>query len=518
MATPAVKIKRVLIANRGEIAVRIIRTLREMNIESVAVYSDADFDSQHRYLADYAVRLPGTASADTYLQIPKLLAAIASSGADAVHPGYGFLSESSEFARQVTEAGAIFIGPPPAAMDRMGNKIHARNLMAQHGVPVVPGAQAPLRDAAELKKLAHEIGYPLILKAAGGGGGRGMRVVRQDSELEAALSACQREAVAYFGNPEVFCERYIERPRHIEFQVLFDAHGNGVHLFERDCSVQRRHQKLFEEAPSLYLNEKQRADIGAKAVAAARAAGYVNAGTIEFICESPDKAYFMVMNTRIQVEHPVTEMITGLDLIAWQIRVAQGEVLPFKQSELRPHGWAMEARINAEDPALDFAPAAGTVQAMNLPGGPFVRVDTHLYPGYRIPDAYDSMVAKVIVWANTRPEAVKRMQRALSELRLEGVQTTVPFHEALLALPAFREGDFTTKLIEEQADYWRKSFRESGGDGNEGNEGNEGDEPTLAAVLGVLTASQQSATPLVESALSTRTSLWNDAARREGLE
>ncbi|MBM4252323.1 MAG: acetyl-CoA carboxylase biotin carboxylase subunit [Deltaproteobacteria bacterium] len=510
MGIPSTKIKRVLIANRGEIAVRIIRTLRELGIESVAVYSDADASSQHRFLADFAVRLPGITSAETYLQIPRLVEAIRSSGADAVHPGYGFLSESSEFARAIEKAGAIFIGPPPEAMDRMGNKIHARNLMIEHGVPVVPGAAAPLKDAAELKKLAHEIGYPLILKAAGGGGGRGMRVVRQDSDLEPALTACQREAQAYFGNPEVFCERFIERPRHIEFQVLFDAHGNGVHLFERDCSVQRRHQKLFEEAPSSYLSPKQRDDIGAKAVAAAKAAGYVSAGTIEFICESPDRAYFMEMNTRIQVEHPVTEMITGLDLIAWQIRIAQGERLPFKQSDLQPNGWAMEARINAEDPALDFAPSAATVQAMTLPGGPFVRVDTHLYPGYKIPDTYDSMVAKVIVWAKTRPEAIVRMERALSELRLEGVQTTVPFQEALLALPAFRDGDFTTKLIEEQAAYWKTALRQAGGDS---------DEPTLAAVLGVVAVRHQPAAPVVDGAASSvRPSLWQEMARREGLE
>ena len=504
-------IKRLLIANRGEIAVRIIRTLREMNIESVAVYSDADQDSQHRFLADYAVRLPGSSSADTYLQIPRLIAALKASGADSVHPGYGFLSESSAFARAVNEAGAIFVGPPPAAMERMGNKIHARNLMIEHGVPVVPGSAAPLRDAKELRQLAQQIGYPLILKAAGGGGGRGMRVVRHDEELDAALSACQREAQAYFGNPEVFCERFIERPRHIEFQVLFDGHGNGVHLFERDCSVQRRHQKLFEEAPSLYLNDRQRQEIGAKAVAAAKAAGYVSAGTIEFICESPDCAYFMEMNTRIQVEHPVTEMITGLDLISWQIRVAQGEELPFKQSDLKPNGWALEARINAEDPALDFAPAADLVQALSLPGGPFVRVDTHLYPGYRIPDAYDSMVAKVSVWAQTRPEAIERMRRALSELRIEGVQTTAPFHEALLALAPFRDGEFTNKLIEEQTDYWRHALKAAGG---------YADEPTLAAVLGVLTTSHMSTGQGVADSApaASRASLWRDVARREGLE
>ncbi len=455
------KITRVLIANRGEIALRIIRTLREMGIESVAVYSDADQHSLHRFHADFAINLPGTKSSDTYLNIPALVQAIKASKADAVHPGYGFLSENTQFARAVLETGAKFIGPSPEAMDRLGNKIHARNLMIAHGVPVVPGAKEPLKDAQELKSLAKEIGYPLILKAAGGGGGRGMRVVRKDSELEDALNACQREAIAYFGSRDVFCERYIERPRHIEFQVLFDEHGNGVHLFERDCTIQRRHQKLFEEAPSSYLSAKNRDEIGTNAIRAAKAAGYANAGTIEFICESPEKAYFMEMNTRIQVEHPVTEMITGIDLIAMQIKVASGEPLPFTQKDLTVRGWAMEARINAEDPTRDFAPAPGALGEVGLPGGPFVRCDTHLYPGYKIPDCYDSMVAKLIVWAEDRPKALARLGRALTELRLDGVPTTAPFHEALIQHPEFKEGHFTTRFIEENAAYWQSEFSKS---------------------------------------------------------
>lgn len=443
------RFRRVLIANRGEIAVRIIRSLRELGIESVAVYSDADSASLHRRLADYALRLPGTASADTYLKIPALIDAIRQSGADAVHPGYGFLSENSTFAQAVLDAGAVFIGPSAAAMDAMGNKVHAKALMREHGVPTVPGSPGALRDAEDLEQVAKTIGLPLILKAANGGGGRGMRIVREASGLAEAFHACRREAIAYFGSDEVFCERYIDNPRHIEFQVLFDSHGNGVHLFERDCSVQRRHQKLVEEAPSSFLNDEQRQRIGSAAVQAARAAGYVGAGTIEFICESPERAYFMEMNTRIQVEHPVTEMITGQDLISLQVRIAMGEALPFRQQDLRINGWAIETRINAEDPAKGFAPAPGLVQHVHLPQGPFVRVDSMLYDGYRIPDCYDSMIAKVITWGQDRPEALRRQQRALMELVVEGVPTTARFHEALMRHPEFVAGNITTRFIEQ---------------------------------------------------------------------
>lgn len=447
--SPFRKFSRVLIANRGEIALRIIRSCRELGLETVAVYSDADAESLHRYQADFAVRLPGNLSADTYLNIPLLMAAVKSSGADAVHPGYGFLSENSHFARTVFDAGVVFIGPTPESMEKMGNKIEARNLMEAAGVPVVPGAKEPLTDAGHLKKLAGVIGYPLILKAAGGGGGRGMRVVRSDAELAPAFEACKREAIAYFGNPDVFCERYIEFPRHIEFQVMFDSHGNGVHLFERDCSIQRRHQKLIEEAPSTFLDHKTRMDIGQRALAAARTTGYVGAGTIEFICESPTKIFFMEMNTRIQVEHPVTEMITGIDLIATQLRVAMGERLAFHQEDLKINGWSFEARINTEDAMRNFAPAPGTITQLRLPAGPFVRVDSHLYQGYTIPEYYDSMVAKVITWGRDRNEAMKRLSRALSELRIEGVPTTAAFHEAVLADKNFQAGTFTTKFLEE---------------------------------------------------------------------
>lgn len=443
------RFKRVLIANRGEIAVRIIRALRELGIQSVAVYSDADISSMPVRLADFAVRLPGRLSSETYLNIPALIHALKVSGADAVHPGYGFLSENADFVDAVTNAGAKFIGPSATAMRLMGDKIAAKNLMKQNGVAVVPGSDRPLESADEIKAIVKQTGYPLILKAAAGGGGRGMRVVRTDSELEPALAACQREAQAWFGNPAVFCERYIERPRHIEIQVLFDEHGNGVHLYERDCSVQRRHQKLLEEAPSPYLDDARRRKLGEAAVKAAKAAGYANAGTIEFICESPDEIYFMEMNTRIQVEHPVTEAITGVDLVKNQILVAMGEKLPFSQADIKLNGWAMELRINAEDPTNGFAPAPGRVDPCILPAGPDVRVDTHLYPGFTIPSEYDSMVAKVIVKGSTRENAIAKARRALAEMQIGGVPTTARFHEVLLNHPEFVSGNITTRFLEE---------------------------------------------------------------------
>lgn len=453
-------IKRLLIANRGEIAVRIIRAAKDLGIETVAVHSDADQYSLHVKLADYAIRLPGNTSAETYLQISAIIEAIKTSGADAVHPGYGFLSENADFADAVTAAGAKFVGPSAKAMRLMGDKIAAKKLMKEHEVPCTPGSENPLKDIDDLLHHAKTVGYPMILKAAAGGGGRGMRVVRQDSELAEAFAACTREAVSYFGNPAVFCERYIESPRHIEVQVLFDEHGNGIHLFERDCSIQRRHQKLIEEAPSSFLNHDQRMEIGRRAVVAAKAAGYSSAGTIEFICESPERIYFMEMNTRIQVEHTVSEEITNIDLVRWQLRVAQGEVLPLTQADVKLRGWAFEARINAEDPAKGFLPGPGRVTSVRFPAGPGVRVDSHLYSGYEIPQFYDSMVAKLIVWGEDRETALARLARALGELEIEGVPTTVKFHEAVLRHPQFIEGHFTTSFIEKEAAYFKQCFSE----------------------------------------------------------
>lgn len=442
------KFQRVLVANRGEIGVRICRAIRDVGLQSVAVYSDADRDSMHRKIADFAVRLPGNTAAETYLNIPALIAAAKASGAEAVHPGYGFLSENADFATAVEKAGLKFIGPPVKALHVMGDKVEAKRLMRQHEIPIVPGSDDPLKSAEELLAVARKIGFPLIVKAAAGGGGRGMRVVRKESEIPDAFAACTREAQSYFGNPAVFCERYIENPRHIEVQIMCDEHGHGAHLFERDCSIQRRHQKLIEEAPSMFLNAEQRAKIGDFAVRAALAAGYAGAGTIEFICESPEKCYFMEMNTRIQVEHTVSELITGIDLVSQQLRVALGEPLPFKQSDIKLKGWGFEVRINAEDPLREFAPTPGRISRVHIPAGPFVRSDTHLYAGYEIPPFYDSMVAKLLVWGNTREEAAERMLRALRELEIGGVPTTARFHEILFTHPDFRAGKFTTSFLE----------------------------------------------------------------------
>ena len=447
--------KRVLIANRGEIAIRVIRTLRDMGIESVAVYSDVDRDSLHVSLADYAIHLPGQNSVDTYLKIPRLIECIQESRADAVHPGYGFLAENANFAEAIArETHATFIGPGPAAMRAMGDKIGARKLMQRKGIPTVPGCDYALENLADLAEVVRKIGFPIILKAAGGGGGRGMRIVRRTEDLEEAFDSCRREAEAAFANTAIFCERYLQNPRHIEFQILCDQHGQGVHLFERECSVQRRHQKLFEEAPSCFLDEKQRERYGQMAVKVAQAIDYCGTGTIEFIGEDPKHLFFMEMNTRIQVEHCVTEMITGLDIVAEQIRIADGQRLPFRQDQIPMRGWSMEARINAEDPAKGFMPLGGRISRLHIPSGPHVRVDSHLYPGYEVPLHYDSLLMKLIVWGQSRDEAAARMRRVLQELILEGVPSTVSFHEALLRHPDFLAGNFTTAFLEKAKDYF----------------------------------------------------------------
>lgn len=507
------RFKRVLIANRGEIAVRISRSLRELGLESVAIYSQADANSMHRSVCDYAVCLPGNTAAETYLNIPLIVQAIQASGAQAVHPGYGFLSESPEFAQACFELGVTFIGPTAKAMQLMGNKIEAKNFMRKHDIPTVPGVDHPLGSVEALHQAAQtSVGFPLILKAAAGGGGRGMRIVRTPDELETAFLACKREAKAYFGNDDVFCERYIEHPRHIEFQVLVDENGHGVHAFERDCSIQRRHQKLIEEAPSQYLSEQQRERLGALAVKASLAAGYSGVGTVEFICESPDKAYFMEMNTRIQVEHPVTEMITGLDLIKEQIQVAQGQALSVQQSDIKVNGWSFEARINAEDSENDFRPSPGQVSHLQLPNGPFVRVDTHLYPGYTIPEFYDSMIAKVITWGRDRQEAMIRLERALSELEVEGMPTTTPFHERLLAHPKFQEGAFSTRFLEEHADYLAGKNKDAHSqDQNSPSKREARDACVLSGVLGLAKPQRQAA----RSDYEDDRQLWQASSRKE---
>lgn len=441
--------KKVLIANRGEIAVRVIRACRDMGLSPIAVYSEADRDSRHVSMADQAICIGPAPSAESYLQIRNILDAARASGAEAIHPGFGFLSENADFANAVLEEGLVWIGPSPQAIHSMGDKTFAKRAVIAAGVPCSPGKNEPLKDIEDLQRVIGEIGYPVILKAAAGGGGRGMRVIRSAEEIQDSFAACQREALSYFGKSDVFCERFIERPRHVEIQILADGKGNTVHLFERDCTIQRRNQKLIEEAPSSYISAKTRAEMGRVAVKAAQSVGYVNAGTCEFILESPEKFYFMEMNTRIQVEHPVTESITGIDLVQWQLKIASGEEISFKQDELAIRGWAIEARINAEDPFNGFRPSAGEIRKLEFPSGPGVRVDSHLYSGYKVPTHYDSMIAKVIIHGQNRQDAIAKLYRALGEMQIDGVETTIPYHQALLKSNAFLSGEYTTRFVEE---------------------------------------------------------------------
>ena len=444
--------KRLLIANRGEIAVRIIRCCREMEIEPVAVYSTADREALHVQLASQAVCIGPPKAADSYLNMPNLLEAARSTGCDAVHPGFGFLSENSEFARLCTECGLRFVGPPASVIDAMGNKAAARRLMKAHGVPVVPGSEGRVDTAEEAVRLAEQLGYPVLVKAAAGGGGRGMRRAYSADELPAAFRTAQAEALSCFGDGEMYLEKLIVNPRHIEFQILADSHGHVVHLGERDCSIQRKNQKLMEEAPSKALTPSLREAMGQAAVEAARAAGYQSAGTVEFVLDGQGHFYFIEMNTRIQVEHPVTEMVTGLDLIREQIRIAAGQPLSVKQEEVRLHGHAIECRINAEDPAADFRPGAGTVSFLHLPGGCGVRVDSALYTGCTLSPFYDSMIAKVIVHAPTRLEAIRRMRRALEELVVEGVATNAELAHLILYHPDYIKGAYDTGFIGQHLD------------------------------------------------------------------
>lgn len=442
-------IKKVLIANRGEIAVRIIRACKEMNIETVAVYSEADREALHVQLADEAYCIGPKASKDSYLNTQNIISAAKLTGSDAIHPGYGFLAENADFAEICRECSLIFIGPSPEAISKMGTKDVARETMRAAGVPVVPGSRGIIKDAAEGTKLAEEMGYPVIIKATAGGGGKGIRVARSEEELVTGIRITQQEAATAFGNPGVYLEKYIEDFRHVEIQVMADNHGNAIHLGERDCSIQRRLQKLVEETPSPALDGETRAEMGEAAVKAALAVNYSGAGTVEFIYDHINrKFYFMEMNTRIQVEHPVTEMVTGVDLIKEQIRVASGERLSLKQEEVTFNGWAIECRINAENPEKNFMPSAGTIEMYLPPGGYGVRVDSAAYPGYRIPPYYDSMIAKLIVHAPTREEAVQKMKRALGEFAIEGVHTTIPFHSRLMQHEQFVSGEFNTKFLE----------------------------------------------------------------------
>lgn len=453
------RIKKVLVANRGEIAVRIIRACREMGIETVAVYSEADAQALHTKLADEAICIGPAPAAESYLSMDRIISATIISGADAIHPGYGFLSENSAFARLCEQCNITYIGPGSDIISSMGDKQQARNRMIAAGVPVVPGTTEPITDVEVGKNEAAKIGYPVMIKAALGGGGKGMRLARSEEEFEDAFLTAQKEADAAFASRVMYIEHFIERPRHIEFQILADSYGNVVHLGERDCSVQRNHQKMIEESPSVALSAELRERMGKTAVAAAKAAGYVNAGTVEFLLEKTGEFYFMEMNTRIQVEHPVTEWVTGIDLVKEQIRIASGQKLSYTQENIRLTGHAIECRINAENPAKDFRPSPGTVTDMYLPGGKGIRIDSAIYTGCEIPPYYDSMVAKVIVWAKNRSEAIRKMQSALGEVIIEGIDTNVDYQYELINHPDFLEGTIDIEFIEH---YRQELIHESG--------------------------------------------------------
>jgi acetyl-CoA carboxylase biotin carboxylase subunit len=441
---------KVLVANRGEIALRVARACRELGIKSVAIYSTADADSAVVRFADEAVHVGPPHPGKSYLHIPNVIGAALKTGADAIHPGYGFLSEDPFFAEICANNGITFIGPLPDVMEKVGDKAVARDLMQKAGLPLLPGTIEPVGTVDEAREVAESIGYPVIIKAVAGGGGRGMNVVRRAEDLARLYQTTRATAQAVFKDSAVYIERYLDSPRHTEVQLVCDGHGNGVYFFERDCSVQRRHQKLIEEAPSIHLSEQQRRDIGERAVRGALSVGYTGAGTMEFLLDEDGNLSFMEMNARIQVEHPVTEMITGVDLIQEQIRVGAGELLSVSQGDIAVSGHAIECRVNAEDPDRDFAPAAGRLERYVPPGGPWTRVDSHCYPGCAIPPFYDSLIAKLIVWAPTRDAAIERMDRALGEFQIDGrgVKTTIPFHRRVLADERFRAGDVSTNFLE----------------------------------------------------------------------
>lgn len=441
-------IRKLLIANRGEIAVRIIRACREMGIEAVAVYSEADKESLHTQLADEAICIGPGPSVKSYLNMESIISAAIISGADAIHPGFGFLSENARFAQICEQCGITFVGPPSQVIQNLGNKQIARNTMEAAGVPVIPGTTKAILDVETGAREASRIGYPVIIKAALGGGGKGMRTAFSPEDFELAFLTAQKESQIAFGDGTMYIEHFVEHPRHIEFQILADSHGNVVHLGERDCSIQRNHQKMIEESPSMAVSEELRKEMGIAAVKAAKAAHYVNAGTIEFLLEKTGKFYFMEMNTRIQVEHPVTEWVTGVDLVKEQIRIASGLPLSLSQEDIHLTGHAIECRINAENPAKGFRPSPGTITDMYFPGGKGIRIDSAVYSGYTIPPYYDSMIAKVIVWAKNRTEAIRKMQSALGEVIIEGIDTNVDYQYEILENPDFQSGNTDVEFIE----------------------------------------------------------------------
>lgn len=488
------KIKKLLVANRGEIALRIMRSAREMGIKTVAVYSEADRAALHVRFADEAVLIGPPPSSQSYLVMDKIIDAARKTGADAIHPGYGFLSENEDFARKVKEAGLIFIGPSAESIEIMGSKLAAKAAAKKFGVPLVPGTDEPIRDIGAAKKIAKEIGYPILIKASAGGGGKGMRIVEQESDFEEQMERAVSEAISAFGDGSVFIEKYVTQPRHIEFQIFGDQHGNVIHLFERECSIQRRHQKVIEEAPSSVLTPEMRMKMGEAAVNAAKAANYYNAGTVEFIVDANLNFYFLEMNTRLQVEHPVTEQITGLDLVKWQIKIAEGEKLPLRQEQISLRGHAIEVRVYAEDPSNNFLPDIGTLQTYKRPQGHGIRVDDGFEEGMSIPFYYDPMIAKMICHADTREQAIEKTLRAIDEYEITGLETTLGFCAFVLRHEAFTSGNFDTKFVEK---YFKPEYLKSH---------QENAEALLAAAL----AATHAAPPPVsrQAAVSSAVSKW----------
>ncbi len=502
--------RKVLVANRGEIALRVIRACRELGIRTVAVYSDPDAMAPHVREADEALHIGAAPSTESYLRGERIIEAARQTGAEAIHPGYGFLAEREWFSKAVRDAGLIFIGPPPEAIAAMGSKTAARQLAVKAGVPVVPGTSEPLRDVNEARQLAATFGYPVLLKAAAGGGGKGMRVVTREDDLSGALDAARREARNAFGDDAVYIEKYLAGPRHVEIQIIADQHGTVLSLGERECSVQRRHQKMIEEAPSVAVTPELRRRMGATAVEAARAAGYVNAGTCEFLLDRDGGFYFLEMNTRLQVEHPVTELVTGIDIVQWQLRIAAGERLPFRQEEIEPNGWAIECRITSEDPAHGFLPSTGRIRYLRIPGGPGVRWDGGIGIGSEVGLHYDPMLAKLIVWAPTRDAAITRMHRALLELTIDGVATSRDFHLRVMEDAEFRRGDIDIQWLERRLDSLTRVPPPPEG-------------AAVAAIAAMLLAERDGRTPAIATSVSGPSgaavdeSGWVHAARRDGL-
>jgi len=498
-------IRRVLIANRGEIALRVLRACREMGISPVVVYSEADRDTLPVRLADSAFRIGDAPAASSYLDTDAILKAARVARADAVHPGYGFLAENSGFARACEDASLVFIGPPPEAMRLMGDKVEARRLMEKRGVPVIPGLLDRAADAATIAAFARQSGYPVMLKAAAGGGGKGMRVVRREAELDPALRAARSEAKASFGDDGIYAEKFMENVRHIEIQILADAHGHAVHLGERECSVQRRHQKLVEEAPSVALRPADRARLGEIALEVVRACGYRNAGTVEFLLDAKGRPYFMEVNARIQVEHPVTELVTGVDLVRAQIEIARGDRLGLRQDRLQPRGWAIECRILAEDPANGFRPSPGRILALRLPAGPGIRVDTALQAGDEITLHYDALIAKLLAWGSDRNEAIARLRRAVDEFLVAGIRTTLPFDRVLLSDPDFVAGRLDIGFVDRVMPRLAPLMQEAGPDAE------------IAAIAAAVRATEEASRPASREAVPGH-GPWSLAGRRAQME